>query len=96
MTYRFTSAALKELKVALLDYEAKERGLGVRFLAEIDGAIARILMAPEAWRRLSVRTRRCLVHRFPFGVLYQIRGVEILVVSVMDLRRDPVCWKDYL
>jgi hypothetical protein len=96
MTYRFTSAALRELRDALLDYESKEQGLGARFLAEVDGAIARILMAPEAWRRLSVRTRRCLLHRFPFGVLYRIRGAEILVVSVMDLRRDPVCWKNYL
>jgi hypothetical protein len=96
MNYRFTSAALGELHDALLAYESKERGLGGRFLAEVDGAIARILMAPEAWRRLSTRTRRCLVHRFPFGVLYQIRGRGILVVSVMDLRRDPVSWKKYL
>jgi hypothetical protein len=96
MTYRFTSAALSELRDALLAYESKERGLGGRFLVEVDGTIARILMAPEAWRRLSARTRRCLVHRFPFGVLYQIRGREILVVSVMDLRRDPVSWKKYL
>lgn len=96
MTYRFTSAALSELRDALLDYESKERGLGGRFLSEVDGAIARILMAPEAWGRLSARTRRCLVHRFPFGVLYQIRGVEILVVSVMDLRQDPSCWKECL
>jgi len=96
MTYRFTSAALSELRDALLDYESKERGLGGRFLAEVDGAIARILMAPEAWRGLSARTRRCRLHRFPFGVLYQIRDVEILVVSVMDLRRDPGSWKKYL
>jgi len=96
MTYHFTSAALSELRYALLDYEGKERGLGARFLSEVDGTIARILMAPEAWGRLSARTRRCLVHRFPFGVLYQIRGAEILVVSVMDLRRDPACWRKYL
>ena len=96
MTYRFTSAALSELRDALLAYESKEQGLGERFLAEVDGTIARILMAPEVWRRLSARTRRCLVHRFPFGVLYQIRGREILLVSVMDLRRDPISWRKYL
>ena len=96
MTYRFTSAALSELRGALLAYESKERGLGKRFLAEVDGTISRILMAPEAWRRLSARTRRCLVHRFPFGVLYQIRGGEVLVVSVMDLRRDPASWRKHL
>ena len=96
MTFRFTSAALTELRVAALDYERKQAGLGARFVAEADRTVARILMAPEAWRRLSARTRRCLVHRFPFGLLYQIRGVEILIVSVMDLRRDPESWRKYL
>jgi hypothetical protein len=51
MTYRFTSTALSELRDALLAYESKEQGLGGRFLAEVDGTIARILMAPEAWLR---------------------------------------------
>jgi hypothetical protein len=75
MTCRYTSAALNELRDALLAYESKERGLGGRFLAEVDNTIARILMmAPEAWRRLSARTRRCLVHRFPFGVLSMPTG----------------------
>ncbi len=96
MTYRYTSAALNELRDALVAYERKEPGLGGRFLAEVDSAIARILMAPEAWRRLFARTRRCLVHRLTFGVLHQIRGGEILVVSVMDLRRDPVSWRKHL
>jgi plasmid stabilization system protein ParE len=96
MTYRFTSAALSELRESTLQYEAKEEGLGARFLAEVGGAVGRILAAPEAWRRLSPRTRRCLTHRFPYGVLYQIRQDEILIVSVMDLRRNPVSWRKYL
>jgi hypothetical protein len=96
MTFRFTSAASSELKRACLDYDRRETGLGVRFLTEVDQAVARIVMAPEAWRPLSARTRRCLVHRFPFGVLYQIRSREILILSVMDLRRDPESWRKHL
>ena len=96
MTYRFTSAALTELRESSLQYELKEKGLGIRFFHEIDRTVGRIMTAPEAWRRLSPRTRRCLVHGFPFGVLYQIRRTEILIVSVMDLRRDPVSWRKYL
>jgi len=96
MTFRFTSAALTELRIALIDYERKEAGLGARFLAEVDRTVARVVAAPDAWRPLPPRTRQCLVHRFPFGVLYQIRTGEILVVSVMDLRRDPGSWRKYL
>lgn len=94
--YRFTSAALSELKEATLYYEQKENGLGTVFLDEIDATVERILRFPHAWHLVSVRTRRCRTHRFPFGVLYQIRPDEILITAVMDLRRGPPRWRQLL
>jgi plasmid stabilization system protein ParE len=94
--YRFTSVALEELKQAILYYEQRENGLGAAFLDEIDATVKRILQNPSAWHPLSSRMRRCRTHRFPFGLIYQIRTGEILIVSVMDLRRDPVRWQDLL
>ena len=94
--YRFTSAALIELKEATLYYEQQENGLGAAFLDEIDAAVQRILANPQAWHPLSARTRRCRTHRFPFGLLYQIRPAEILITAVMDLRRNPKRWKDLI
>jgi plasmid stabilization system protein ParE len=94
MTYRFTSAAEKEVGAALKYYEEAQSGLGAKFLDELAATINRIFAMPEAWKPMSPRTRRCLFHRFPFGVIYQIRREEILVVSVMDLRRDPQRWED--
>ena len=41
--YRFTSAALSELKEATLHYERSEPGLGLKFLDEIDDTVNRIL-----------------------------------------------------
>jgi len=92
--YRLTSAALSELKEATLYYERKQPGLGMSFLDEIDATVDRILRFPHAWHPLSARSRRCRTHRFPFGVLYQIRADEILITAVMDLRRDPRRWRD--
>ena len=92
--YRFTSAALTELRQAILYYEQRETGLGTAFLSEIEATVNRILQSPAAWHPLSSRTRRCRTHRFPFGLIYQIRTDEILITSVMDLRRDPARWKD--
>ncbi|MEK6335255.1 MAG: type II toxin-antitoxin system RelE/ParE family toxin [Acidobacteriota bacterium] len=94
--YRFTSSALTELKQATLHYEGKENGLGGIFLDEVDTTVARILANPNAWHPLSPRTRRCRTHRFPFGLIYQVRSDEILITSVMDLRRDPISWKHLL
>ena len=94
--YRFTSAALSELRQAIEYYEERENGLGASFLSEIENTIDRILQNPNAWNPLSQRTRRCRTHRFPFGLIYQIRTNEILITSVMDLRRDPSKWQDLL
>jgi hypothetical protein len=94
--YRFTSSALTELKQATLNYEEKESGLGGILLDEVDATVTRILANPNAWHPLSRRTRRCRTHRFPFGLIYQIRPDEILILSVMDLRRDPTSWKHLL
>src|SRR5215831_4700897 len=94
--YRFTSSALSELREATLYYEDQESGLGLRFLDEIDAAVDRILRFPQAWHPVSTRSRRCRTHRFPFGLLYQIRSDEILITAVMNLRRDPQRWRDLI
>lgn len=96
MTFRFASVAHLEIRAALEYYERQQAGLGARFLDEVESAISRILAMPQAWRPLSARTRRCLLHGFPFGIVYQIRGEEILAVSLMDLRRDPDSWQHLL
>jgi len=94
--YRFTSSAFTELTQATLYYEQRENGLGLVFLDEIEATVSRILQNPSAWHQLSSRTRRCRTHRFPFGLIYQIRTEEILITSVMDLRRDPASWTQHL
>lgn len=78
--YRFTSAALIELSEAVLFYETRETGLGATFLNEVEACISRIKQNPTAWHQVSERTRRCRTHPFPFGLFYQIRTHEILIV----------------
>jgi hypothetical protein len=67
-------------------------GLGYEFATEVAATISRILRYPEAWTKLSKRTRRCRTKRFPYGVIYQIRGDKILIVAVGHLRRKPFYW----
>jgi hypothetical protein len=93
---RFTSVAELELAEAMLNYEAAQPGLGAKFLREVKTATRLIETHPQAWTPLSPRTRRIRVRRFPFGLFYHVRPDEVLIVSVMDLRRDPKRWEDYL
>ncbi|HIP58812.1 MAG TPA: hypothetical protein EYH01_00115 [Campylobacterales bacterium] len=41
---------------------------------------------------MTKSTRRCLVNRFPFGLVYRIEGDTIVIVAVMHLSRKPDYW----
>jgi hypothetical protein len=71
-------------------------GLGYELAAEVKSTLSRIAAFPKAWPAFSHRSRRCLVNRFPYGVLYQIRKESILVLAIMHLKRDPSRWQDRL
>ena len=77
-------------------YQSAREGLGAEFLLEVEATTNLIESFPLAWSPLSPRTRRCRTRRFPYGLFYQIRSDEILIVAVMDLRRDPKRWEEYL
>ncbi len=94
MKIRFLSVAENELEDAIVYYEAKEEGLGVRFLTEINNCLDRIQQYPNAWFQFSKNTKRCRTKVFPYGVIYQIEAEEIVVVAVASLLRDPEYWKD--
>jgi len=59
--YRFTSAALFELKESALYYEQKENGLGIIFLDEIDATV-RTNPAFSAFLAPDVSTDQTLPH----------------------------------
>ena len=96
MRVRFLEIAEIELDEAIRFYNYEASGLGDEFLAEILGALDRIAKFPEAWHPCTRRTRRCQTRRFPYGVVYQIREEEILVIAIANLHREPNYWEDRL
>lgn len=88
--------AVAEFREAVEYYNQQSEGLGFEFAAEVRRTIARIVLFPDAWNALSVRTRRCRTNRFPYGIVYQVRDDTILVVAVMHLRRHPETWQSRL
>lgn len=93
MKISFIEIAQIELDQAIDYYNYESPGLGRDFLTEVLKAVDRIGEYPEAWHRLSKRTRRCQTRRFPYGIIYQIRGDVILVIAVANLHRRPDYWK---
>ena len=94
MKIHFLEIAQIELDEAIQYYNDESSGLGENFLAEVLNALDRIGEFPDAWHLCSKRTRRCQTRRFPYGIIYQVRKTEILIVAIAHLHRKPDYWKD--
>jgi plasmid stabilization system protein ParE len=94
MTFSFHPEAESEFYNAIAYYENYERGLGYDFSIEVRSAIQNIVNYPTAWPVLEEDIRRCIVNRFPYGVVYSIEQGEIFILAVMHLRRHPDYWKN--
>jgi len=93
MRFYFHEDAETEFDKAVEYYEDCRRGLGLEFAKEVYAAIARITQFPEAGSPMSKNTRRCLVNRFPYGIIYRVKSDHIQVIAVADLRRRPGYWR---
>ncbi len=96
MLIRFLEPALAEFEDAVAYYESQSPELGLQFVREVRSAIERIVQYPEAWSPLSLRTRRCQTHMFPYGIIYQVRDDVLIVVAIMHLHREPKSWMSRL
>ena len=88
----FHAAAERELIAAVDYYNGIRKGLGLEFAIEAHAAVEHILAFPDAWGRLSKNTRRCLMNRFPYGVIYATARDSIVILAVMHLNRKPRYW----
>ena len=69
MNIRIIQPARDELHEATLWYDLQQPGLGSRFETEVYAAMQRVLIFPNSCTLISKTVRRCLVRRFPYGVL---------------------------
>jgi hypothetical protein len=92
MNYSFHPEAKEEFFKAISYFEECQKGLGLSFSKEIFSTMQRIIHFPSAWSKFSKNTRRCLTNRFPYGVIYQIKGEEVIIIAVMQLNREPGYW----
>ena len=72
MKFRVVFPANIELEEAIKYYDHQLPGLGFRFFQEVDAAIERIALMPEAWTKIGKHTRRSLLKGFPYALFYVI------------------------
>ncbi|MCM2359004.1 MAG: type II toxin-antitoxin system RelE/ParE family toxin [Geobacteraceae bacterium] len=93
MKFSFHPKAAEEFDEAVRYYEECQPGLGIEFAEEVYAAISCIRDYPNAWAPLSKNTRRCLVNRFPFGVVFQSTADSLRIIAIANLHRRPGYWR---
>lgn len=96
MTVRVSSCAEQELIDAVEYYNHQQGGLGYVFAREVQKTFKRIEQYPNVFSPFSKYTRRGLVDRFPYGVLYVEEDETILILNIMNLHKDPEHWRKRL
>ena len=86
--------AVEEARAAREWYEARSPAAAESFVEELDDAMERIAGAPESWGYYLHGARACLLHRFPYIVVYRQFEESIQVVAIAHGRRRPGYWKD--
>jgi plasmid stabilization system protein ParE len=88
----FTRIARRELEDAVRYYELEYSGLGRRFKEEVRKAALRIAEYPKAWSIERGEVRKCLLHKFPYKLMYSVEEDHILVIAVAHQHRKPDYW----
>ena len=94
MRFYFHPDAEAEFDRAVGYYDQSQPGLGIEFAEEVYATITRIIQYPYAWSALSKNSRRSLVNRFPYGVIYQVKSRSLRIIAVAHLNRRPGYWKE--
>jgi toxin ParE2 len=86
---RFLLPARSELRDVVHYYNAQRVRLGEEFRDEAWETIRRIEEFPLAWHSLGGAIRRCQMRRFPYGIIYEHTTVEIVIIAIAHLHREP-------
>lgn len=90
----FHPEAAIELEAAVDFYDRHSPGLGVDLRKEVEAAVERIRATPLRWSPYSKRTRRFLIRRFSYLVIYRELSTKILIIAVAHGSRRPGYWHD--
>lgn len=84
--------ASRELEDALEWYLERSLQAAEAFLRETERAVSVIAGAPGIWPPFEAGTRRYILHRFPYNIIYREAEGGIQIVAVAHHKRRPRYW----
>lgn len=94
MKVKFLEVARQEVDDAFNWYNYQADGLGKEFLDELDRAVRRASSFPKSCIEIETGLRRCLLARFPYGLIYGLDNDSVVIIAVAHLHRKPRYWND--
>jgi plasmid stabilization system protein ParE len=93
---RFAEPAADEFQDSVRWYDSRRSGLGAEFFDTVVATIATVQANPEIGTKRAGhgKTRRVLLDRFPYQVVYHLGPDEIVIVAIAHLKRRPDYWKN--
>ncbi|MBS0194654.1 MAG: type II toxin-antitoxin system RelE/ParE family toxin [Proteobacteria bacterium] len=85
----FRPEARAEALEARAWYDSRAAGLGLEFARALDAAIFATMRHPDGHPEIGAGCRQAILRKFPYSLVYRVRGDELLVVAVFHHRRDP-------
>ena len=85
--------AQHEAEAAYQWYAARSAQAAEGFALELEQAIFSISENPTAWPTHLRETRRYLLRRYPFAVIYRKKPTVLEVVAIAHARRRPGYWR---
>ena len=89
---RYFPEAVWELEEAFERYLERSPRAAEAFLRETERAFALIAGSPRLWPRFDKGTRRYVLRKFPYSILYRDRENQVEVVAVAHHKRRPRYW----
>ena len=87
------SEAEEEIFEALAWYAQRSAIAARAFVQELSSAVTLAARSPQSWPRSFGNTRRVVFPRFPFDLIFRLKGEAIEIVAVAHHRRRPSYWR---
>lgn len=81
--------AYSDIDQSFAYYEKRQRGLGEKFLGDLDLSLQYVIKAPENFLLKRNQYREVVLRKFPYVVTYKIERDKIIIFSVFNTHQDP-------
>lgn len=92
----YHQGAIADVKTAVAWYQKHSLKAASHFIEELHRATDTICEDPECWPLGRNNTRRFLLWRFPFAIIYSVEESVVTIWAVAHGSRQPDYWTDRL